>query len=418
YSGVGGSASAVGLALGGVLVQADLFGLAWRPIFLVNIPVGIAGFIAAWFVMSDSKSAKPPRLDPVGMVLAVSAVLLLVYPLTEGRRLDWPAWTFVMMGAALVVFAAFLFYERGLAQAGRSPLVDLGLFRSRPFAIGLGAWLLFWIAMGGFFLVWTLFMQGGLGWSPLRAGLTSALFAVGAGVGAGLSVGVLAARYGRKVLMIGALVNAAGFALYGAMGVRYGSEFTSWQMALPLLITGAGFGMVVAPTLELLLGQVPIREAGSASGLLNTGQQLGTALGVALVGVLFFTALDRDSDRGVESVTPQIRAELAVEGVPMGVQDQIVAGFAACVHDRSAEDDPAVVPASCQPNSVGDAAVSRVLVDAGTEANAVNFAESFRHTLFYGIGMLLLVCLGFLALPKDAKLEQRALDDERENVTV
>ncbi|MFE1595336.1 MFS transporter [Nocardia sp. NPDC058705] len=418
YSGVGGSASAVGLALGGVLVQADLFGLGWRTIFLVNIPVGIAGFVAAWFVMSDSKSATPPRLDPVGMVLAVSSVLLLVYPLTEGRRLDWPAWTFVMMGAAVAVFAAFLFYERALTRAGRSPLVDLGLFRSRPFAIGLGAWLLFWIAMGGFFLVWTLFMQGGLGWSPLRAGLTSALFAVGAGVGAGLSVGVLAARYGRRVLMIGALVNAAGFALYGAMGVRYGSEFTSWQMALPLVITGAGFGMVVAPTLDLLLGQVPVREAGSASGLLNTGQQLGTALGVALVGVLFFSALDRDSDRGVESVTPQIRAELAVEGVPVGVQDQIVAGFAACVHDRSAEDDPTVVPASCEPNSIGGEAVSRVLGEAGAEANAVNFAESFRHTLFYGIGMLLLVCLGFFALPKDAKLEQRVLDDEPETVTV
>ena len=103
YSGVGGSASAVGLALGGMLVQADLFASAWRPIFLVNIPVGIAGFIAAWYVMSDSKSATPPRLDPVGMALAVSAVLLLVYPLTEGRRLDWPAWTFVMMAAARAV---------------------------------------------------------------------------------------------------------------------------------------------------------------------------------------------------------------------------------------------------------------------------------------------------------------------------
>ena len=419
YSGVGGSASAVGLALGGILVQADLFGLAWRPIFLVNIPIGIAGFIAAWFVMSDSKSATPPRLDPVGMVLAVSSVLLLVYPLTEGRRLDWPAWVFVMIAAALAMFVGFLFYERGLARVGRSPLVDLGLFRSRPFAVGVGTWLLFWIAMGGFFLVWTLFMQGGLGWSPLRAGLTSALFAVGAGVGAGLSVGVLAARYGRRVLMIGALVNAAGFALYGAMGVRYGSEFTSWQMALPLLLTGAGFGMVVAPTLDLLLGQVPQREAGSASGLLNTGQQLGTALGVALVGVLFFTVLDRDSDLGVAAVTPDIRAELALEGVPTEVQDQIVAGFAACVHDRSAEDDPAVTPASCQSNPVGESAISRVLAEAGTEANAVNFAETFRYTLSYGAGMLLLVCLGFLALPKEAKLEQRVLDDdEPEIVTV
>jgi hypothetical protein len=95
-----------------------------------------------------------------------------------------------------------------------------------------------------------------------------------------------------------------------------------------------------------------------------------------------------------------------------------VAGFAACVHDRSAEDDPAVTPASCQPDPVADSAVSRVLAQAGTEANAVNFAETFRYTLFYGAGMLLVVCLGFFALPKEAKLEPRALDDEPEIVTV
>ncbi|MEV6215147.1 MFS transporter [Nocardia sp. NPDC051833] len=420
YSGVGGSASAVGLALGGILVQADLFGLGWRTIFLVNIPVGIAAFVAAWFVMSDSKSPAAPRLDPVGMVLAMAAVLLLVFPLAEGRRLGWPAWTFAMMAAAAGVFVAFLFYERSLTRAGRSPLVDLGLFRSRPFAVGLGSWLLFWIGMGGFFLVWTLFMQAGLGWTPMRAGLTAVFFAVGAGVGAGVSVGVLAARFGRRVLIIGALINAAGFGIYGAMAVRYGSEFASWQMVLPLIVTGAGFGMVVAPTIDLLLGQVPLREAGSASGLLNTGQQLGTALGVALVGVLFFTVLDHDSDRGVAAVTPQIRAELAADGVPVSVQDQIVAGFGACVGDRSAQADPTVVPDSCLPptNSPGGEEVSRLLADAGAEANAVNFAETFRYTLYYGMGILLLVCLGFFALPKEAKLEQRPLDPEPEIVTV
>ncbi|MEV0058645.1 MFS transporter [Nocardia sp. NPDC050718] len=420
YSGVGGSASAVGLALGGILVQADLFGLGWRTIFLVNIPVGIAAFVAAWFVMSDSKSPAAPRLDPVGMVLAMAAVLLLVFPLAEGRRLGWPAWTFAMMAAAAGVFVAFLFYERSLTRAGRSPLVDLGLFRSRPFAVGLGSWLLFWIGMGGFFLVWTLFMQAGLGWTPMRAGLTAVFFAVGAGVGAGVSVGVLAARFGRRVLIIGALINAAGFGIYGAMAVRYGSEFASWQMVLPLIVTGAGFGMVVAPTIDLLLGQVPLREAGSASGLLNTGQQLGTALGVALVGVLFFTVLDHDSDRGVAEVTPQIRAELAADGVPVSAQDQIVAGFGACVGARSAQADPTVVPDSCLPptNLPGGDEVSRLLADAGAEANAVNFAETFRYTLYYGMGILLLVCLGFFALPKEAKLEQRPLDPEPEIVTV
>jgi EmrB/QacA subfamily drug resistance transporter len=413
YSGVGGSASAVGLALGGLLVQWDLFDLGWRPIFLVNIPVGIAALIAATIVMRDSRSTTAPRLDPAGMVLATAAVLLLVYPLAEGRRLGWPAWTFIMMGVAVLAFGLFVAYERRRARTVGSPLIDLDLFRSRPFAVGLASWLLFWIGLGGFFLVWTLFMQAGLGWSPMRAGLTAVSFAVGAGIGAGGSVGVLAPRFGRRVLIAGGGVNAAGFGIYGWMAVHYGAAISSWQMTIPLIITGIGFGMVVAPTIDLLLGQVPAHEAGSASGLLNTGQQLGTALGVALVGVVFFGQLDQDSTRGVTEVTPQIRAELSTMGLPATTQDQILANFVACVRDRSAEVDPTVVPASCRSGSESaNYVVTQVLTRAGKEANAVNFANTFDYTLWYGIAILVLMSLGFLALPKDARLEQHELDSD------
>ncbi|MFX0574098.1 MFS transporter [Nocardia nepalensis] len=422
YSGVGGSASAVGLSLGGLLVQWDLFDLAWRPIFLVNVPVGIAALIAATIVMKDSRAAAvndglpvanstAPRLDPVGMVLAISAVLLLAYPLTEGRRLDWPTWTFVMIAAAAVVFGVFVAFERRRARTVGSPLIDLELFRSRPFTVGLASWLLFWIGLGGFFLVWTLFMQAGLGWSAMRAGLTAVFFAVGAGIGAGVSVSVLAPRYGRIVLVAGGVVNAAGFGLYGWLATHYGASIASWQMVIPLIITGTGFGMVVAPTIDLLLGQVPAREAGAASGLLNTGQQLGIALGVALVGVVFFGQLDHDSARGVEAVTPQVRSELTTMGLPEPAQDQIVANFLACVRDRSAQVDPTEVPASCRSSDAGNYAVTQVLTAAGERANAVNFANTFRYTLWYGIGLLAVMCLGFLVLPKDARLEHHELDD-------
>ncbi|MGW4088570.1 MFS transporter [Nocardia sp. NPDC004750] len=411
YSGVGGSASAVGLSLGGLLVQWDLFDLVWRPIFLVNVPVGILAFGAAAAVMKESRSPAAPRLDVVGMILAIGAVLLLVYPLAEGRRLDWPAWTFVMMAASAATFAVFVAYERYRARTVGSPLVDLTLFRSRPFAIGLVSWLLFWIGLGGFFLVWTLFMQAGLGWTPMRAGLTAVFFAVGAGIGAGVSVSVLAPRFGRRVLIVGGLVNAAGFGLYGWLATHYGAEIASWQMVFPLIVTGAGFGMVVAPTIDLLLGQVPAREAGSASGLLNTGQQLGTALGVALVGVVFFTQLDHDSARGVDTVAPEVRAELAAVGVPEQAREEILANFRACVLDRSAQVDPTVVPDSCRTSAEpGSSGVGQVLTTAGIRANAVNFANTLERTLWYGIGVLALVCLGFLALPRSAKLEHHEID--------
>ncbi|GAB2522405.1 MFS transporter [Nocardia heshunensis] len=418
YSGVGGSASAVGLSLGGLLVQGNLFGLEWRPIFLVNVPIGIAALIAAAVVMRDSRSANPPRLDVVGMVLAVSAVLLLVYPLNEGRRLHWPAWTFVMMGAAAAVFAGFVVYERWRARTVGSPLIDLTLFRNRAFTTGLASWLLFWIGFGGFFLIWTLFMQAGLGWSPMRAGLTSVFFAVGAGIGAGVSVSALAPRFGKWVLLIGGLITAGGFGLYGALATHYESGFTSWQMVLPLLVTGIGFGIVVAPTIDMLLGQIPDREAGAASGLLNTGQQLGMALGVALVGILFFTQLDHDSARGVDAVAAQTRTELSSAGLPAAAQDQILAGFRACVRDRSAEVDPSAVPVSCQSAPNANPAVTQALTHSGTQANAVNFAHTFDYTLMWGIGLMALVCLGFVALPGTTRLEQHEIEEDDELVAV
>ncbi|MBF6175493.1 MFS transporter [Nocardia blacklockiae] len=415
YSGVGGSASAVGLSLGGVLVQANLFDLGWRPIFLVNVPVGVVALVAAFAVMRDSRSTAAPRLDIPGMVLAVAAVLLLVYPLTEGRRLGWPTWTFAMMAAAASVFATFVAYERRRARTVGSPLIDLDLFRSRPFTVGLAAWLLFWIGLGGFFLVWTLFMQAGLGWTPLRAGLTAVCFAVGAGIGAGTSVNVLAPRWGRAVLIAGGLITAAGFVFYGWSAARYEGEFASWQMIAPLVVTGAGFGMVVAPTIDMLLGQVPAREAGAAAGLLTTGQQLGTALGVALVGVVFFGQLDQDSARGVTAVTPETRAELSAQGMPAPATDEILTNFAACVRDRSAQADPTAIPPSCRPSPVATPAVAQTLSRSGAQANAVNFAHTFYYTLGIGAGLLVLVSLGFLALPGNARLEQHEADPETDD---
>ncbi|WP_245722110.1 hypothetical protein [Nocardia crassostreae] len=196
----------------------------------------------------------------------------------------------------------------------------------------------------------------------------------------------------------------AGFGLYGWLAARYKSELSSWQMVVPLIVTGIGFGFIVAPTIDMLLGQIPEREAGAASGLLNTGQQLGMALGVALVGIVFFTQLDQDSGRGVDSVAAQTRAELAAAGLPAPVQDEILANFRACVRDRSAEVDPSVVPASCETGG-GDPALARTLSDAGVAANAVNFAHTFDFTLKWGIALMALTCLGFLALPRDARFE-------------
>ena len=288
YGGVAGSASVAGPILGGLLVQWNLAGWLWRPIFLVNIPVGLAGLVIAWFVVRDSRSPGVTRPDLPGAALATVAVGMLAYPLTEGHDLGWPAWTFALMAGSVPVFAVFVWYQRARKN---SPLVALGLFRLRSFAAGLGVALLFWIAFGGFFITWMLYMQAGLGWTPLHAGLTAVAFAVPTAAAAGASVQFLTPRFGRKVLMTGALTASAGFGLYLYLSWRYGTGLHSWQMIAPLAVTGIGFGLIVAPLIDLVLSGVPRRDAGSASGLLNTIQQLGVAFGIALLGTLFFDHL-------------------------------------------------------------------------------------------------------------------------------
>jgi EmrB/QacA subfamily drug resistance transporter len=401
WGGVLGSASVAGLIIGGLLVQWNLFGLEWRPIFLVNVPVGVAALVAAWFVVPESRSPAAPRLDPIGMVLAITGVLMLVYPLAEGRSLGWPVWTFLLMAGAVVVLALFVAYERWRTRTVGSPLVALSPFRARTFASGMVIWLIFWVALGGFFLVWTLYLQVGLGWTPLRAGLTAVSFAVGAAAGAGLSVQVLTPRFGRRVLMVGALLNAVGFGGYAWVGSHYGPAIHSWQMLGPLVTAGIGFGLVVAPMIDAILTHVPVRDAGSASGLLNTTQQIGMALGVALVGVVFFALLANDSGRGVNAVTPSLRGHLTAVGVLASDQNGIVAGFRACVHDRSAATDPTKVPASCQSGSAqpGSSQVQALLNRAGLQAIAQYFARTFSVTLWYAVGILLVVFLGLFALP-------------------
>lgn len=426
WGGILGSASVAGLILGGLLVQWNLAGLEWRPIFLVNIPVGVAAVVAAWFVVPESRSPSAPRLDLIGMVLAVAGVLMLVYPLAEGRSLGWPVWTFLLMAGAVVVLALFVAYERWRTRTVGSPLVVLSLFRARTFASGMAVWLIFWVALGGFFLVWTLYMQVGLGWTPLRAGLTAVSFAVGAAAGAGLSVQVFTPRFGRRVLMAGALLNAVGFGGYAWVSSHYGPAIHPWQMVVPLVVAGIGFGLVVAPMIDAILTKVPIRDAGSASGLLNTTQQVGMALGVALVGVLFFALLASDSGRGVDAVTPSLYRQLTAAGVPVSDQDGIAAGFRACVHDRSSATDPTKVPAGCQagPGQRGQAGplpadqVQELLTRAGLEANAHNFARTFSVTLWYAVGILIVVFLGLFALPRrvrarDLDAELSALEDDR-----
>ncbi|MET3983994.1 MFS transporter [Streptomyces sp. PvR034] len=302
FGAIVGLGAVSGPMLGALLTEWNIFGLEWRPIFLINLPVGIAGVILGRKFITESKAPKALRLDLVGVLIATAGMVMLIYPLTQGRENDWPLWGFLCMGAVPFLFVGFIAYEKYKIRKDGSPLVELSLFKVKSFAAGVAVQLTFGIATGIFFLVWTLYMQMGLGWSALRAGTTGIPFSIAVSAAAGLSVQKLVPRFGRKVLQAGALTMAAGLLLYIWESKHYGMEIASWQMAAPLVVMGLGMGLIVAPLTDAVLSEVPREHAGSASGLINTTNQMGNALGLGLTSVVYFGVIENDAVFGPQYV--------------------------------------------------------------------------------------------------------------------
>lgn len=279
-----------GPILGGFLVDADLFGSGWRSVFLVNIPFGVAAIVGAILLMPESRLAKSARLDPIGVVLISAAAFGLVYPLVQGRELGWPAWTFAMMAAAVILLGVFVTYER----RSTAPLIEPSLLRNRSYTSGLLVIAAFFGALIGFMLVFSIFVQGGLGFSPLKAGLSLAPLSLGMAIGAGLSGGLLAPRYGRHVLHAGLAVVVVGMVGLWFTLQASGEQVGLWDFVPALFVVGFGSGLAVAPLFDIILAGVTAPEVGSASGVLTAVQQLGASIGVAGVGTLFFQLLPTD----------------------------------------------------------------------------------------------------------------------------
>ncbi|HET9172773.1 MAG TPA: MFS transporter [Actinospica sp.] len=412
YGGIAGSATVFGPILGGLLVQYDIFGWHWRPIFLVNIPVGILGVFAALVYIRESKSEKALRLDLIGMALVTIGVLLLVYPLTEGRDLGWPGWTFAMLGGAAVVLIAFVLYSRTVNNRGGSPLLPLTLFSARSFASGFSVNLVFNLATGSFFLMWTLYMQEGLGWTPLHAGLSGIPWSLGLAIAAGLSVQYLAPALGKYTLIIGGVLLALGALLFIGTAARYTDLIHSWEMIPALFVMGLGVGLVVAPLMDFALTDVPHESAGSASGAINMTWQLGTTVGIAIVGVIFLSPLGGQAGHAVDTLTPQISRQLTAAGVPDALDAPILAAYKQCAQDRASETDPTVTPASCKqapPSELPQATASKIeqiLEGNAAAVDAKAFSRAFQIGLIYVIGLVLATTAMMLALPKKAKPQE------------
>ena len=306
FSALAGVAAVSGPILGAILTDANIFGWGWRTIFFVNIPVGIFAVICAVKFVPESKAPVRHKLDLSGVVVLAVGMLAILYPLTMGREEGWPLWTFLMMGFGVLVLVGFVLLQWREERNGGEPLVAVSLFKSRPFAAGIAMMFLFFIPMNGFFLIQTLFLQLGLEYPILKAGLTMIPFSIMVPVLAGISAAILAKKIGRVVLQLGPLVIAAGFVVLIFTVQAVGGTVTPWHLLAGLALSGAGFGMVVAPVGIFVLSEVPTKFAGSASGLFNTTSQLSGALGVAIIGTIFFN--------GLESSTATSKSAVFIEG--------------------------------------------------------------------------------------------------------
>jgi EmrB/QacA subfamily drug resistance transporter len=286
---VSGLAAIAGQIVGGGLIALDLFGLGWRSVFLINIPVGLVALLVSGRVISESRSQTARRLDLPGVALGSLALVLGMVPLVEGRELGWPVWAFAALAAALPAAALFVAVERRIAARGGSPLVELRLLEAPSFRIGvLSAMILYGVI--SFFLLLSIYLQDGLGLSAIDSGLAFTPLAV-AFVASSLGGPRLEERRREHLPQAGATLAAMGLLATIAVVRSSVGGSVSAELLGALVMIGAGMGMAIPGLINLSLRAVPPSDAGAASGMLATCQQIGNALGVALVGTIFFAAL-------------------------------------------------------------------------------------------------------------------------------
>jgi MFS family permease len=285
-----GFGGAVGFGLGGWLVALDLANLGWRTIFFVNVPIGIALLCGALWLMPYMPGRPGARLDLIGAVVLLSALLCIIGPLLLGADLGWAPWLFAVMAAGLLMLASMWPLERWIERHRNGPpLVHLDLLLDRSFATGLLAIFFFTFANISFYLVMTLYMQLGLGFSPLQSGTVVLPLAIGFAIVSRIA-GPRAQRRGVSPLIEGCGVQLVGLAILGT-AVAVAGPLKAPTVAVLLVAFGIGQAMVMAPLYGLVLSKVPTAHAGSGGGVMSTVQQIGNGSGVAVIGALYYAAL-------------------------------------------------------------------------------------------------------------------------------
>ena len=297
-----GLSTAVGPLLGGTILSVDPDPSSWRLVFLVNLPIGVAGMVLAmrWLPVGRPAAGRRAHVDVAGVVLLAAALTALLLPLLE--QPGAVAWVALWAGS-LALGVAFVRWERRRGRSGRDALVDLSLFRESRYRNGVLVGLVYFAGFTTIFFVLSIYLQDGLGMSPLQAGLTQTPFAVGGAVTPVLA-GRAVSRLGRRLVVSGLVAVAVGLLGVLAVVATLSDVLPPWQLglalALPLLLGGAGSGVVISPNTTLTLSVVASERSGSASGVLQTSQRIGSSVGIALVGAVYFGVASASASGGQE----------------------------------------------------------------------------------------------------------------------
>ncbi|WP_410217302.1 MFS transporter [Paracoccus sp. (in: a-proteobacteria)] len=284
-----------GPLLGGLLITGDLQGLGWRPIFLVNLPVGILVVLGGIRLIPALAPARGMTIDWPGVGLFGLAIVLIVLPVIEGPLLGWPWWSLVALIMALPVVALFLQRQYALERAGREQLLPMTLLRDGGFLSAVLVVMLHFSAIPGMFLILAIYLQTGFGLTPLESGLATAPFPLGVMLGSWIT-----GRFGIRALMmriaIGAAVLLVGMTWLRNAGGHPPPDLDVLTLAGPLAVNGFGMGLAISPLFQLVLRDVPGRIAGAATGSMQALQQVGAAIGIAVASSLFFVHLRAAGD--------------------------------------------------------------------------------------------------------------------------
>jgi MFS family permease len=305
YGATVGLALVIGQLCGGLLISLHPFGFTWQSIFLINLPVGAADLALAAWLLPRSPRTSGARLDIPGVLVLSLGLVMLVYPLVEGREQHWPLWSLASIALSFPVIALFVLIEHFQVRAGGSPLLDIRLFRDRAFSVGLALSFMVY-SSSAFFFAYAVYLQNGLGWGVLDAGLGILPYGLGFLFGS-LTVPKLVARLGHGAPTLGYLAGIVG---QGSMiAILLSGVGPGLAMNMALACAGFGLGVVFPSLIRIVLQDIPPAYAGMAAGALTTTIQIGPAVAVPVIGGVFFTVL---GDRvGAAGYAPAFAAVLA-----------------------------------------------------------------------------------------------------------